>query len=149
MTAADDVAEMQELCEYISASRSKSTNIQAMTSALHKAFNPNLRRGDERISWNRCYEFLKAKARLVQSWEKDLARAEAKAIRAAERERKTTEHIEWLRSIHERAAETGADMDRADLAVVERVLTRIGALDSAVGSPRAAEDEDQSKGWGL
>jgi hypothetical protein len=154
MSAADDVSEMQSLAEYIAERLSISKKDKDRTKALYTAFNPELHRGNEMVSWNRCFEFLKGKARIVQSWEKDLARAKRDAIKAAERQRRTQEHIAWLRSIHDGAAQAGADMDRADLAAVERVLSRIGALGSTLGDTGAAgftdadNRHDQSEGWG-
>ncbi len=137
MSAADDVAEMQTLAGFIADKLGASTKNKDRTKALYDALNPNARR-DELVSWNRCFEFLTGRARLVQSWEKDLAREKRKAIETAERERRNREHIEWLRFVHEQAAADGADMDRADIAALERVLSRVGALDSAMGNPGQA-----------
>lgn len=151
MSAADDVAEMQSLAEYIADRLAISKKDKDRTKALYAAFNPEIHRGDELVSWNRCFEFLKGKARIVQSWEKDLARAKRDAIKAAERQRRTHEHVAWLRSIHEGAVASGADLDRSDLAVLERVLSRVGALDSSLGNPGftdADERADQSRDWG-
>lgn len=133
MSAADDVADMQTLAGFIADKLGASTKNKDRTKALYDALNPNAHR-DELVSWNRCFEFLTGRARLVQSWEKDLAREKRKVIETAERERRNREHVEWLRFVHEQAAENGADMDRSDLAALERVLSRVGALDSAVGS---------------
>lgn len=133
MSAADDVMEMQSLVGFIADKLAISKKDKDRTKAIYSALNPNEHR-DELVTWNRCFEFLKGKARLVQSWEKDLARQHAEAIRQAERERRATEHVAWLRSIHQQATADGADMDRADLAALERVLSRVGALDSAVGN---------------
>ena len=137
MSAADDVAEMQTLAGFIADKLGASTKNKDRTKALYDALNPNAHR-DELVSWNRCFEFLTGRARLVQSWEKDLAREKRKAIETADRERRQREHIEWLRFVHEQAAQDGADMDRADLAALERVLSRVGALDSAVGDSSEA-----------
>ena len=151
MSAADDVIEMQSLCDFIAGRLASSKKDKDRTNAIYSAFNPELHRGQELISWNRCFEFLRGKARRVDGWEKDLARAKRDAIKAAERQRQTQEHIAWLRSIHEGAAASGADVDRADLAVLERVLSRVGALDSALGDTGftdADERHDQSRDWG-
>lgn len=134
MSAADDVAEMQTLAGFIADKLGASPKNKDRTKALYDALNPNSHR-DELVSWNRCFEFLTGRARLVQSWEKDLAREKRNAIETAQRERRNREHIEWLRFVHQQAAQDGADMDRADLAVLERVLSRVGALDSAMGNP--------------
>lgn len=135
MSAADDVAEMQTIAGFIADKLSASKKNKDRTKALYDALNPKANR-DELVSWNRCFEFLTGRARLVQSWEKDLARDKRKAIETAERNRRTREHIEWLRFIHEQAAADGADMDRADIAALERVLSRVGGLDRAVGNPK-------------
>lgn len=134
MSAADDVDEMQSLVGFIADKLTASSKDKDRTKAIYAALNPDAHR-DELISWNRCFEFLKGRARLVQSWEKDLARTKREAIEDAERQRRAIEHVAWLRSIHQGAAASGADMDRSDLAAVERVLSRLGALDSAVGNP--------------
>lgn len=139
MSAADDVAEMQTLAGFIADKLGASTKNKDRTNTLHAAFNPDLRRGDELISWNRCFEFLTGRARTVQSWEKDLARAKREAIEAADRQRRTREHIEWLHFVHQQATESGADVDRAEIAALERVLSRVGALDSAVGNSGQSE----------
>lgn len=133
MSAADDVAEMQTLAGFIADKLAASTKNKDRTKALYDALNPNSHRG-ELVSWNRCFEFLTGRARLVQSWEKDLAREKRKAIEATERDRRNREHIEWLRFVHQQAAADGADMDRAEIAALERVLSRVGALDSAMGN---------------
>lgn len=138
MSAADDVAEMQTLAEFIADKLAASTKNKDRTNALHAAFNPRVNRGEELISWNRCFEFLTGRARLVQSWEKDLARAKRDAIETAERDRRNREHIEWLRFIHQQATDDGSDMDRAELAALERVLSRVGALDGTLGNPGEA-----------
>ena len=137
MSAAYVVAEMQTLAGFIADKLAASTKNKDRTKALYDALNPNARR-DELVSWNRCFEFLTGRARLVQSWEKDLAREKRRAIEATERDRRNREHIEWLRFIHEQAAQDGADMASADFAALERVLSRVGALDSAVGNPGEA-----------
>ena len=147
MSAADDVMEMQSLVRLIADRLSPSKKDKDRTRAIYDALNAH--RG-ELISWNRCFEFLKGKARLVQSWEKDLARQKQQALRDAARRQATLGHVEWLRSIHEQAASDGADMDRADLAALERVLSRVGALDSALGNPgfTDADPEADQSHWG-
>ena len=147
MSAADDVMEMQSLVGFIADRLSPSKKDKDRTKAIYDALNSHR---EELISWNRCFEFLKGKARLVQSWEKDLARQKQQALRDAAERQRTAAHLAWLRSIHEGAAASGADMDRADLAALERVLSRVGALDSALGIPSttdADETADQSH-WG-
>ena len=139
MSAADDVAEMRTLAGFIADKFSASNKNKDRTNALYDVFNPDRHRGGELVSWNRCFEFLTGRARTVQSWEKDLARAKRDAIKAAERERQAQQHIEWLRFIHQQAAQDGADMDRADLAALERVLSRVGALDSTMGDTGHAD----------
>lgn len=134
MSAADDVIEMQSLAELIASKFSATKKDKDRTNALYAALNPHAPR-KELFSWNRCYEFLKGRARSVHSWEKDLARLKADAIQKADRERRAAEHIDWLRSIHQSATASGSDMDRSEIAALERVLSRVGALDSAMGNP--------------
>lgn len=138
MSAADDVAEMQSLAEFIAGKLAQSKKDKDRTKAVYDAFNTDPHR-NELVTWNRCFEFLKGKARIVQSWEKDLARAKREAIEAADRQRRTREHIEWLHFVHQQATESGADVDRAEIAALERVLSRVGALDSAVGNSGQSE----------
>lgn len=133
MSAADDVMEMQGLVGFIADKLAPSPKDKARTQAIYDALNP---RREELISWNRCFEFLKGKARLVQSWEKDLAREKRDAIRAAERERRAQEHVEWLQFIHQQAA-SDEDVDRSEIAALERVLARVGALDRPMGGSEA------------
>lgn len=147
MSAADDVVEMQSLCEFIAEKLSISKKDKDRTKAIYGALNPNGHR-DELVTWNRCYEFLKGRARIVQSWEKDLARAQRDAIRASERERRAQEHVEWLQFVHQQAISSDEDMDRVEIAALERVLARVGALGGPVGCSEADEREDQSQGWG-
>lgn len=136
MSAADDVVEMQSICEFIAEKLAISRKDKDRTKAIYSALNPHGQR-DELVTWNRCYEFLKGKARLVQSWEKDLARTQRDAIRAADRERRAQEHVEWLQFIHQQATAEGEDMDRAEIAALERVLARVGALGGPVGGSEA------------
>jgi hypothetical protein len=90
-----------------------------------------------------------ARARRIDSWEKDLARAELKQLKRQEQRQRTADTIQWLADIGASAAASGADLDRADLAAIQRVLSRVGSLDRAVGNPAtAAEDEDQTH-WGM
>ncbi len=133
MSAADDVVEMQSLVGFIADKLTASNKDKDRTKAIYAALNPDAHR-DELITWNRCYEFLKGKARLVQSWEKDLARIKREAIEDAERQRRATEHVAWLRGVHQSATASGADMDRADLAALERVLARVSASGGALGN---------------
>jgi len=138
MSAADDVAEMQTLAGFIADKLAASTKNKDRTKALYDALNPTAHR-DELISWNRCFEFLTGRARTVQSWEKDLARAKRDAIRDADRERKTAEHVAWLQSIYEQAEASGANLDRPEIAVLQRALSAVGALAGAVGNPSQAD----------
>lgn len=131
MSAADDVMEMQDLVGFIADKLAPSKKDKDRTKAIYDALNPHR---EEFLSWNRCFEFLKGKARLVQSWEKDLAREKRDALRAAERERRAREHVEWLQYIHQQATASGENVDRTEIAALERVLARVGALDSALGS---------------
>ena len=134
MSAADDVMEMQDLVGFIADKLSPSKKDKDRTKAIYDALNP--RRG-ELLSWNRCFEFLKGKARLVQSWEKDLARQKRDALRAEEQERRAREHVEWLQFIHQQATADGENVDRAEIAALERVLTRVGALGGSMGRSEA------------
>jgi len=139
MSTADDVAEMQTLCGFIADRLAEESNDKSRVSAICSALGG-------RITWNRAFEFLKAKARRVDSWEKDLARQQVEKIKRAERERAVRRHTQWLRSTLQHAVDGGADVDRADLAVVERVLARVGALDSSLGSAATAAERTNGEG---
>lgn len=134
MSAADDVMEMQDLVGFIADKLSPSKKDKDRTKAIYDALNPNR---EELLSWNRCFEFLKGKARLVQSWEKDLARQKRDALRAEEQERRAREHVEWLQFIHQQATAEGENVDRAEIAALERVLSRLSASGGAMGGSEA------------
>lgn len=145
MSAADDIFEMKGLCSQIADRLAASSDDKDRANAVVQALKA-------RVTWNRAFEFLKGKARRIDSWEKDLARAQLQELKRIEREREALRTISWLASALENAALSGEDVDRSDLAAVQRVLSRIGALDSAVGSASASftdadERADQSH-WG-
>ncbi|KKB80807.1 hypothetical protein VW35_00940 [Devosia soli] len=146
MSAADDIYEMKSLCEQIAGRLATSSSDKDRVTAIYEALKA-------KVTWNRAFEFLKGKARRIDSWEKDLARAKLQELKRLERERQALQHVAWLQSIRSQAEEAGSDMDRADLAAVERVLSRIGVLDRPLGNPDAAftdadERADQSTDWG-
>ena len=146
MSAADDILEMKGLCSQIADRLAASSDDKDRVNAVVQALMA-------RVSWNRAFEFLKGRARRIDSWEKDLARARLTELKRIEREREAQRTIAWLASALEGAAASGADVDRSDLAAVQRVLARIGASDSALGDTEPAftdadETADQSRDWG-
>ncbi len=126
MSPEADVAFMVNACDEIASARSRGPSMQQKVDAVMKAL---------RVSENRAYEFLKGKARRVDGFEKDRARAIKAEIEAENANRKRAEHIEWLRSTIEHLREENAGVDSHEVAHVERVLARIGALDSPMGDP--------------
>jgi hypothetical protein len=142
MSTADDILEMKGLCSEIADRLAISSHGKDRVDAVCKALKA-------KVTWNRAFEFLHGRARRIDSWEKDLARAELKQLKRQEQRQRTADTIQWLADIGASAAASGADLDRADLAAVQRVLSRVGSLDRAMGNPgTAAEDEDQTH-WGM
>jgi hypothetical protein len=103
------------------------------------------------FGWSRTKDLYYQDARRIDAEEMDRARQVVRKLKDEQRQREAARHVAWLNRTLEYAVSQGADVDRSDLAAVERVLSRIGALDSALGNPGftdADERTDQSQGWG-
>ena len=107
MSAEADVSEMSDLCSEIAAALTRSHREKDRVSAVRSAMGrrPN---GEWLFSWNRTVEFLRARARRVDSWEKDRARQVRDELKQAEERRRERDHLEWLeRQIASGAAPSG------------------------------------------
>lgn len=91
------------------------------------------------FGWNRALEFLRGKARRVDSWEKDNARRILDDLREQELSRKASSHIAWLRTTVEQLRASDEEFHQFDVAGLERALVRLGAPGGAVGSSCAAD----------
>lgn len=88
------------------------------------------------LPFPRAKAFYYREPRRVTAEEMDNARAAIRDLRAQRRERKTTEHLAWLNStLASLRASSDPDFHSDDISRLERVLARVGALDSAVGDP--------------
>ena len=139
------LAEMQSLVHQAADFTAPSGNWKDRVQAAARALG---------FGWSRTKDFYYQDARRIDAEEMDHARQVVEKLKADQRRRDTARHLAWLRSIHAGATEAGSDMDRADLAAVERVLARIGALDCPLGDTGAAgfteadERASQEHGWG-
>lgn len=94
MSAEADVMEMKSLCggiaELLTPSRSEKDRIAAVRGVFRD------RHGRFLISWNRTLEFLRGKARRIDSWEKDFARRQLEDLKRMEQQRRDHAHLNWL-----------------------------------------------------
>lgn len=132
------VAEMQALVHEAADHTAPSSNWKDRVHAAARCFG---------LDWGRAKAFYYQDARRVDAKEMDDARRAIRKLRAAAQQRAATEHLAWLRSTVELHRESGEGMDSGTLDAIERFIGRIGDEDSAVVGV-AAEDEDQSIGWG-
>jgi hypothetical protein len=109
MSPEADVLEMQSLMERIADFLAPRATDQARATAIHRAFLTPDRK--PLFTWNRAYELLKAKARMVHGFEKDnakqrLAKLEgerADAVRESQANYRTLEaRIAQLEALYER-----------------------------------------------
>lgn len=133
MSAEADVAEMKSLCgelaDRLAGSDAYKDRVRTVQSKLG-------------LSWNRAMEFLRGKARLVQSWEKDHARAVLRELREAEQRRREQDHLVWLRQQIDRARATGEEFHGPHVDGLEHVFRLARDPGSAVeisgGEPAGA-----------
>lgn len=132
MSAIADVSEMQGICAEI---------VRLLPVGLQKQQVPELARKIG-VTENRALEFLRAKARRVDSWEKDVARRLRDDLRRAEQRRREHEHLTWLQ-------EQMAGMDGGGVDALQHLLRRGGYEAGAVAVPEAFDpaDDDQSRNW--
>lgn len=132
MSAIADVSEMQGICTEI---------VRLLPVGLQKQQVPELARKIG-VTENRALEFLRAKARRVDSWEKDVARRLRDDLRRAEQRRREHEHLAWLQ-------EQMAGMDGSGVDALQHLLRRGGYEAGAVAVPEdlGREHDDQSINW--
>ena|SRR5688572_12206396 len=130
MTAEADVEEMQTLCGELAERLAPSGSVKARVNALM---------GKLKLGENRVVEFLRGKARRVDSWEKDNARRVLEELREAELRRTTEQRLSWLRSTVEHLRQTDEEFHRFDVDGLERAVARLGAQDRPVGDTETTD----------
>ena len=133
MSAASDVLEMQGLCGEIADRTAISHHAGSRIASILDVFRPERKkRNPPLISENRAHEFLRGKALRVDSWEKDVARSEVARLRAEERRRENERFIAHLGDTLAHLEASGSDLHRADIDVLRRTLSQVGASHSAM-----------------
>jgi hypothetical protein len=94
------------------------------------------------LGWERARAFYYRDARRVDAEEMDRARRAIRRLREQARERKNAEHLAWLNSTLAHLRASDPDFHREQIDGLEQVLSRVGALDSAVGSTEPADVDD-------
>lgn len=132
MSAVADVSEMQGICADI---------VRRLSRGLQKQQVPQLAKLIG-VTENRALEFLRAKARRIDSWEKDRARTIRDELKRAERRQRELEHLAWLRQQVE-------GMDGSAVDALQHLLRGDGDEAGAVALPEAFDpaDDDQSINW--
>lgn len=138
MSCADDVLEMQSICDELASRLTLSKAWKDRIAALQSVFRDE--RGRPLFTWNRTYEFLCGKARRVDSWEKDFARKELRKIEAVERRREAANLVGNLNRTVAYLRSTDPDGHRHDIDAVERTLALAGVFDRALAPPAAGDD---------
>lgn len=133
MSATADVTEMQGLCEEI---------VRLGSRDLQKQQVPWLAELIG-VTENRALEFLRAKARRVDSWEKDKARQLRDELKAAERRQRDHEHFIWLKG--QISGMGGRSVD-----ALEHLLRSVGYSDSPLEVPPStdADEHANQEHWG-
>lgn len=135
MSAVADVSEMQGICSEI---------VRLLPLGLQKQQVPALAKKIG-VTENRALEFLRAKARRIDSWEKDRARQIRDELKRAERRQRELEHVSWLREQVAGMGGRGGD-------VLQHLLRGAGDEAGAVAVPEAADafdraDDNQDINW--
>lgn len=118
MSAEGDVRQMKEWCWEIADHYRSGPSMQESVTAVMKQVG---------VGANRAYEFLKARARRVDGWEKDAARAALKRIEEA----KDAAFYARLGTTVAKLKAVDPEFYRADIAQLERVLSQARLLDRA------------------
>lgn len=131
MSAVADVNEMQALCidiadRLVGKGAAEKVRIPVLAEKIG-------------ISTNRALEFLRAKARRVDSWEKDSARKLRDKLERAERRQREHEHLAWL-------AEQTSGMGGSAADVLQHLLRDRGFVAGSVALSES-EHDDQAKVW--
>lgn len=143
MSATADVREMQTLCEALAEKLAFSEADKDQIRAILKVFSDG--KGAALITANRAFEFLRGKARRVDSWEKDIARQELRRLEEAERAAALQGHVLWLRRSAEYLRATDEERHRFDIDALEQAVRVAGSVG---GSLVAVASEDTDKGAG-
>jgi hypothetical protein len=130
MSAEADVDEMKTLCGELAERLVPTGSVKARVNALM---------GKLRLGENRVLEFLRGKARRVDSWEKDNARRVLEELREAELRRTTEQRLQWLRTTVEHLRATDEEFHGFDIDGLERAAARVGALSGPVGNPETTD----------
>lgn len=125
MSAADDVFEMQHLCETLAEKLTRSLREKVRIRAIRsRVLTPN---NTPAFGENRVLEFLRGRARRVDSWEKDLVRKELERIAEAERMAELQKHVRWLRRTTEYLRATDEELHGLDIDAIEQAVRVAGA----------------------
>lgn len=127
MSAEADVDEMKTLVGELAERLVPAGSVKARVNALM---------GKLKLGENRVVEFLRGKARRVDSWEKDNARRVLEELREAELRRTTEQRLQWLRSTVEHLRQTDEEFHGFDIDGLERAAARVGALSGPVGDTK-------------
>lgn len=142
MSATADVFEMRDLCGDIAGMVTRSLKEKDRVSAVRSAIGRD-EDGSWLFSWNRTLEFLRARARRVDSWEKDRAREVRDELKRAAREQRHRDHLEWLESEIGRFQASGEELHGPHIDGLVGLLRMARGADSAVAVP-AEEPSDFS-----
>lgn len=132
MSAETDVAEMQSLCGEIARRIAPGASVQEHITALM---------GKLGFGANRTLEFLRGKARIVQSWEKDHARATLDDLRRAERKQRDLDHLAWLEAEIGRFRASGEELHGPHVDGLVHFLRMARGEDGPVAVPPAHRDD--------
>lgn len=138
MSATDDVIEMQELCGTLAEKLTRSLREKVRIAAIRAhVLGPD---NKPLFGQNRVLEFLRGKARRIDSWEKDIVRGELRRIERAEDDARSHAFISRFRDVADGLRASDQRQDREDAAALERVLARHGLIDLAVAEAADAEE---------
>ena len=133
-SSAADVAEMKRLCAEIADRSAASGRSKDRVNAVQKALG---------LGWNRSLEFLAGKARVVPSWQKDLAREHVAELKRAEDARKAAEHVAFLNRTLAYLKSSDPELYGPHVARIEHGLAAAGVLDRTMApASRAVEPSD-------
>ena len=133
MSASSDVMEMQSLCGEIADRAVGSGREKERIGAVSRQLG---------VGWNRALEFLRGKARRVDSWEKDNALRQLAELKDQERRRREAAHLLWLESEIGRLRETSEEFHGPHVDGLEHFLRLARGADSAVAIPPAPDSTD-------
>ncbi|UJW87916.1 hypothetical protein [Devosia sp. SL43] len=103
------------------------------------------------FGWSRTKDLYYQDARRIDAEEMDHARKIVGKLKQDRQRREAAEHVAWLRRTVQSLRADGRQLDGDSLDVLERLAGVVGAEGSALVAMApevAAEDFDQSQGWG-